>query len=402
MPELLRGKSVGADGTMTPSGWSNSEVFRSYMKNHFLKYVQGRDQSATILALYDGHRSHISLDLIDWAKNNNVILFVLPPHCSHILQPMDVGCFGPFQLKYNQECLSFSRLNHKTVTRYDVCALACKAYTAALSPTNIQAAFSKSGIYPFQSADSMIEKLKQKITPSILYQNETGDNLEIKTEEKNTTEPNELATSKMTPANSDTACREKQTNCTGDSNLSNNEDFFSKKGGEVQCKIENLKKKRRNISHVIGGKAVTEDETLGKMREYLNNTAKKPKKSCNKLTSKSTKTVRKPIKNKQEPKKNKKCIASSDSQQPGPSCINLTDSDDYILNSDEEEHESQMSENEKCCVCKNFYVKSRNVYEIAIVKWAQCESCGHWVHLQYCSPVRVVRKNTPFNCPCCE
>ena len=87
MLELFNGKSVGTDGLMTPSGWSNSEVFHIYMKSHFLKYVQGRNPSDTILALYDGHRSHISLDLIGWAKNNNIVLFVQPPHCSHILQP---------------------------------------------------------------------------------------------------------------------------------------------------------------------------------------------------------------------------------------------------------------------------------------------------------------------------
>lgn len=71
MPKLFNGKSVGTDGVMTASGWSNSEVFSTYMKTQFLN---------TILALYDGHRSHISLDLIEWAKNNNIVLFVLSPH----------------------------------------------------------------------------------------------------------------------------------------------------------------------------------------------------------------------------------------------------------------------------------------------------------------------------------
>ena len=41
MPELFNWKSVGTDGLMTPSGWSNSEVFRLYMKIHSLKYVRG-------------------------------------------------------------------------------------------------------------------------------------------------------------------------------------------------------------------------------------------------------------------------------------------------------------------------------------------------------------------------
>ena len=42
MPELFNGKSIGTDGLMTPSGWWSSEVFRIYMKSHFLKYIQGR------------------------------------------------------------------------------------------------------------------------------------------------------------------------------------------------------------------------------------------------------------------------------------------------------------------------------------------------------------------------
>ena len=46
MPELFNGKSVGTDGLLTPSGWSNLEVFCIYMKNHFLKYVQGRNPCA--------------------------------------------------------------------------------------------------------------------------------------------------------------------------------------------------------------------------------------------------------------------------------------------------------------------------------------------------------------------
>ena len=95
MPDLMKDKSHDAAGTVTASGWSNAQVFRENLQDHFMKHVQGLDSSEPILILYDGHRSHFSLDLIEWAKTNNIILFVLPPHCSHILQPMDVGCFGP-------------------------------------------------------------------------------------------------------------------------------------------------------------------------------------------------------------------------------------------------------------------------------------------------------------------
>ena len=168
MPELMNGQTPGAAGTVTTSGWSNAEVFREYLQDHFMKYVQGHDSSEPILILYDGHRSHFSLDLIEWANANNIILFVLPPHCSHILQPMDVGCFGPFQIKYSQECQSFSRSNGRMVSRYDVCALACKVYSAALTPANLRAAFTKSGIFPVKCASEMIIQLKSKIALSQL------------------------------------------------------------------------------------------------------------------------------------------------------------------------------------------------------------------------------------------
>ena len=383
MPELFNGKSVGTDGLLTPSGWSNSEVFRIYMKNHFLKYVQGRNPSDTILALYDGHRSHISLDLIDWAKNNNIVLFVLPPHCSHILQPLDVGCFGPFQLKYNQECLSFSRQTHKTVTRFDVCSLACKAYISALSPSNIQSAFSKSGIYPFQSAETMLQNLKQQINPSILYDKGDGD--------KDSLCDNYEAVEKHTA------------DCTGDNSINEAKendvgDFFMKRGGEVNKKIEVVKKKKRNSSHVIGGKAVTEDDILERMKNNVSESSRKSNISSNYEIGVTKSQKRK--KNNQTQNINKENQAGPSTSDPG-----LASSEKYVaplIDSSEDENDEGMAEKDKCCVCKRFYVNSRNIYEVAIVRWAKCETCGHWVHLRYCTPTRVVRRNTPFKCRCCE
>ncbi|XP_062613890.1 uncharacterized protein LOC134275640 [Saccostrea cucullata] len=101
LPELLDGATTGCDGAMSDTGYSNTEIFNNYVKNHFTKFVSGKP-GQPILLLYDGHRSHTSLSLIQWARENNIILFVLPPHTSHLLQPMDVGCFGPFETLYQQ------------------------------------------------------------------------------------------------------------------------------------------------------------------------------------------------------------------------------------------------------------------------------------------------------------
>ena len=43
--------------------------------------------------LTDGHKSHMTLDVIDTCCDNGVILFCLPPHTTHALQPLDVAVF---------------------------------------------------------------------------------------------------------------------------------------------------------------------------------------------------------------------------------------------------------------------------------------------------------------------
>jgi hypothetical protein len=58
---------------------------------------------------------------------------------------------------------------------------------------------------------------------------------------------------------------------------------------------------------------------------------------------------------------------------------------------------------EKCCVCGDFEPKAlRDKPYIEFVKWAQCVVCCHWVHLSYCVPEKVVRKDTKVVCPHCK
>jgi len=78
--------SPGANGTMFDWGWSNSSVFRDYLKDHFIKFIPRREPHQYLLLIFDGHKSQISVDLIDWAKEQKIILFILPAHTSHILQ----------------------------------------------------------------------------------------------------------------------------------------------------------------------------------------------------------------------------------------------------------------------------------------------------------------------------
>ena len=53
-----------------------------------------------VLLVIDGHVSHITIDVIEYARLNEIHLLCLPSHTSHILQPLDVGVSKPFPPRY--------------------------------------------------------------------------------------------------------------------------------------------------------------------------------------------------------------------------------------------------------------------------------------------------------------
>ena len=65
--ELKVGACPGSGFCMTRSGWVNGEVFMKYLDEHLAKYLPARSPEEHILLMYDGHSSHISMTLIEYA-----------------------------------------------------------------------------------------------------------------------------------------------------------------------------------------------------------------------------------------------------------------------------------------------------------------------------------------------
>ena len=152
--ELMKGASPGARVILSDSGWSNSTNFHKYLEEHFLPIVRfSTDVSQPLLLFNDRHSSHISISLIDWANEKNLILFVFPPpplHTSHLLQSLDVGIFGPFKSYYHADCSVYMKKSiGEVVTRYNMCEIGYIGYLKSMTPMNIQTAFRKTGIYPY-------------------------------------------------------------------------------------------------------------------------------------------------------------------------------------------------------------------------------------------------------------
>ena len=90
----MEGGPAGAVYGISDSGWMDSANFLSWFKKLILPAVSHLTASGPVYLFFDGHHSCISLQLIKEARENNVKLFCLPPNCTHIVQPVDVGVFA--------------------------------------------------------------------------------------------------------------------------------------------------------------------------------------------------------------------------------------------------------------------------------------------------------------------
>jgi hypothetical protein len=82
-------------------------IFGDYLRTVLLPFIQtvgselGNPASPTIL-IFDGHESHMSEVISAFAAENGITLFLLPPHSSHLLKPLDQGFFRRIKVQFGQ------------------------------------------------------------------------------------------------------------------------------------------------------------------------------------------------------------------------------------------------------------------------------------------------------------
>jgi hypothetical protein len=60
------------------------------------------------LLIGDNLASHLSVEVITLCKENNVEFVCLPANSTHILQPLDVGLFGPMKADWRKQLRSYA------------------------------------------------------------------------------------------------------------------------------------------------------------------------------------------------------------------------------------------------------------------------------------------------------
>lgn len=99
-PEWTKGEVPCTLYGMSDKGWTDMELFSFWMKDLFLPNIP----PTRPVLLLDGHSSHYEPDTIRYAAENGVIILCLPPHTTHVSQPLDVSFFKPLKTYWSEVC----------------------------------------------------------------------------------------------------------------------------------------------------------------------------------------------------------------------------------------------------------------------------------------------------------
>jgi hypothetical protein len=131
------------------TGYMDKDSFLTHVEKVVLPYVKQTreqlplEQHKTILIL-DQHRSRECLRAIDLLLCNDIQLLGLPPHTTHMFQPLDADPF--LQLK---NCLANYELENAGTSMDELAKVVYVTTLEAFQAEVIKGSFEKVGIYPF-------------------------------------------------------------------------------------------------------------------------------------------------------------------------------------------------------------------------------------------------------------
>ena len=150
---------------VSDNGWTTNEIGVDWLK-HFIKHTKDRVVGARRLLILDGHESHHSLEFQELCKENNIYTLCMPPHSSHLLQPLDVGCFSPLKRAYSREIEALIRYHINYITKLKFLPAFKAAFERSFTSANICSAFRGAGLVPLQP-DVILSKLDVQLrTPT--------------------------------------------------------------------------------------------------------------------------------------------------------------------------------------------------------------------------------------------
>jgi DDE superfamily endonuclease len=158
-PEDLR-PFQGWEFTATDNGWTTDKTAVEWLEKIFIPLTQPSRPEEKRLLVLDGHGSHETTDFMYLCFQRNIHLLYLPPHTSHVLQPLDLSVFSSLKHSYRKEIGFLSNLmDSSPIGKQNFLICYQKARRDALTISNIKSGWKASGLWPVSSAKPLMSRL---------------------------------------------------------------------------------------------------------------------------------------------------------------------------------------------------------------------------------------------------
>ncbi|XP_065681342.1 uncharacterized protein LOC136094972 [Hydra vulgaris] len=132
------------------SGYINHQVLYEYLTNAFDQWLTQHNIQRPVIVWSDKHESRLQFHLVKTLADLQIMLILIPPNCTHFMQPLDVGLFGPMKNEWAKCVNRFRAANpNEYVTKESFAGMFLPVYTRVMSREKIVKSFKKCGIQPF-------------------------------------------------------------------------------------------------------------------------------------------------------------------------------------------------------------------------------------------------------------
>jgi hypothetical protein len=134
--------------TNNSKGWTSIDKGEEWLRVCFEPRTREKAEGRWRLLICDGHDSHISAKFVRHCIDNNIVLLLLPPHSSHLLQPLDVGVFRSLKAAMTTELNQLFRTGLHRLQKIEWLNFFKKARPKALNTSNILGGWRGAGLFP--------------------------------------------------------------------------------------------------------------------------------------------------------------------------------------------------------------------------------------------------------------
>ena len=143
---------------ISPKGWTSDKITLRWLEKLFIPSTSSRIKGKYRLLILDGHGSYLTPKFDEICEKNDTIPICMPPHSSHLLQPLDISCFAVLKRAYSRLVELKMRVGINHIDKLDFLKAYPTARIEAFKSETIKNSFAAAGLVPY-GPDRVLSKL---------------------------------------------------------------------------------------------------------------------------------------------------------------------------------------------------------------------------------------------------